>query len=240
MNLCNSGIAACYTGRSVAEAAAVLRAERPDAVTLNEICRDDLPVLQAALAGAEPGRHVRTAFEAATEPRTARPVRCRNGQPFGIGLLTGVRRPDRGVTRTAARLPMQDPDDLEQRVWLCLHAIDHFFACTAHLSSTSAAVAIRQCRYLTETVIPRVRGPHPEDPLILGADLNLTDHDSPNVQSCLPAGIVRTDDGGRQHVLASDSLVVTATRSIDMHRTTDHPGLLADLSVSRRGQSGCR
>ena len=42
MNLCNSGWAGCYTGRSVREAAAVIRAERPDVVTLNEICRDDL------------------------------------------------------------------------------------------------------------------------------------------------------------------------------------------------------
>src|SRR4051794_38263256 len=116
MNLCNSGIAACYTGRSIAEGAAVLRAERPDVVTLNEICRDDLPALQAALAGAEPGSLVRTAFEAAAEPVTDQPVRCRNGQPFGVGLLTRVRVPDRGSTRSAARFPMQDPDDLEQRV----------------------------------------------------------------------------------------------------------------------------
>src|SRR4051812_5360187 len=39
LNLCNSGIAACYTGRSVAEAATVIRAEAPDLVTLNEICQ---------------------------------------------------------------------------------------------------------------------------------------------------------------------------------------------------------
>src|SRR5262245_25680133 len=42
LNLCGSGIAACYTGRSTAEAAAVIRAQTPDLVTLNEICQDDV------------------------------------------------------------------------------------------------------------------------------------------------------------------------------------------------------
>ena len=42
LNLCNSGIASCYTRRSVREAADVIRANRPDLVTLNEICRDDV------------------------------------------------------------------------------------------------------------------------------------------------------------------------------------------------------
>src|SRR4051794_39285269 len=55
MNLCDSGIARCYTGRSVAEAAAVIRAERPDLVTLNEVCRNDVAVLARALSGASTG-----------------------------------------------------------------------------------------------------------------------------------------------------------------------------------------
>jgi hypothetical protein len=50
LNLCNSGIAACYTGRSTAEAATAIHAEIPDLVTLNEICQGDLPTLQRALA----------------------------------------------------------------------------------------------------------------------------------------------------------------------------------------------
>src|SRR6476469_4016321 len=35
MNLCNSGLAGCYTGRAVATAVEVIRAQAPDVVTLN-------------------------------------------------------------------------------------------------------------------------------------------------------------------------------------------------------------
>jgi hypothetical protein len=103
MNLCDSGIAACYTGRSVAEAAAVIRAQRPDIVTLNEVCRDDVSVLEHTLSDGEHGSVVTRAFQAALDQRTGDPVRCRNGQQYGIGLLAGVRAPYRGFTTFGGR-----------------------------------------------------------------------------------------------------------------------------------------
>src|SRR5947209_5849069 len=44
MNLCNSGLAlSCYTfGQSVTEAVQKIRQYRPEMVTLQEICRDDV------------------------------------------------------------------------------------------------------------------------------------------------------------------------------------------------------
>ena len=45
MNLCNSGLAGCYTGRAVATAVEVIRAQTTDVVTLNEVCRADVAVL---------------------------------------------------------------------------------------------------------------------------------------------------------------------------------------------------
>lgn len=234
MNLCDSGIAGCYTGRSVAEAAAVIRAQRPDIVTLNEVCRDDVSALEQTLSNAEHGSVVTRAFQAALEQRTGDPVRCRNGQQYGIGLLAGVRPPYRGFTTSGGRYPAQDPADTEKRVWLCVHAIAHFYACTTHLSSTSPVVAISECRYLMNTAIPTVRTQKRPDPLILGADLNLSDGQSPNAQSCMPPGFERADDGGRQDIVASASLRVTSSTPINMHGTTDHPGLLADLATDRR------
>jgi endonuclease/exonuclease/phosphatase family metal-dependent hydrolase len=231
MNLCGSGVAACYTGRSVAEAAAVIRAERPDIVTLNEVCRDDVSVLEQILSDAEHGSVVTRAFQPALELHTSDPVRCRNGQQYGIGLLAGVRLPYRGFTTVGGRYPAQDPADTERRVWLCVHAIARFNACTTHLSSTSPAVAISQCRYLMDTAIPTVRTQNRPDPLILGGDLNLGDGQSPTVQSCMPSGLVRADDGGRQDVVVSASLRVISSRSINMDGTTDHPGLVADLAA---------
>ena len=233
MNLCDSGIAGCYTGRSVAQAAAVIRAQRPDIVTLNEVCRDDVSVLEHALSHTERGSVVTRAFQPALDLRTDDPVRCRNGQQYGIGLLVGVRPPYRGIATFGGRYLVQDPADTEKRVWLCVHAIAHYYACTTHLSSTSPAVAISQCRYLLDTAIPTVQTQNRPEPVILGADLNLPDHGSLNAQSCMPPGFVRADDGGRQDVVVSASLSVTSSRSINMHGTTDHPGLLADVATDR-------
>lgn len=233
MNLCNSGIASCYTGRSVAEAAAVVRAERPDIVTLNEVCRDDVSVLQRALSGVEPGSIVTPAFRATPDQRTGKPFRCRNGEQFGIAVLARVRSPDRGHTIFGGRYAAQDPADTEQRVWACVRETGHFLACTTHLSSTSRAVAVGQCRYLMDVAIPALRRRSPTEPVILGADLNLSSGGTPNAQSCAPPGYVRTDDGSRQYIMASAPFTVSSRRTIDMRGTTDHPGLLADLAEDR-------
>jgi len=232
LNLCNSGIARCYTGRSVREAAEVIRAERPDIVTLNEVCRDDVSVLEPALSGASRGGVVASAFEAAVDRRTRGAFRCRNGQPYGIGLLALLRPPYHGHRTYAAVYPIQDTGDPEQRVWLCLHAIADFYACTTHLASTSATVALAQCGYLLDAAFPAVRTRGGQDPMVLGGDLNLRAGGSPDARSCLPPGYRRADDGATQHIVVTPELTVMSSRSISMRGTTDHPGLLVDLAIT--------
>src|SRR3954453_13376634 len=49
MNLCNSGRADCYSGgRAVSMAATLISHDRPDMVSVNEACRDDVGVLKRA------------------------------------------------------------------------------------------------------------------------------------------------------------------------------------------------
>jgi len=214
LNLCDSGIARCYTGRSVAQAAAVIRAQAPDVVTLNEVCQED--VYELARGGRD--GNVRVAFMAAVDRRTGGPFRCRNGQPYGIGLL--VRH---GSSTYSGVYPTQDPGDPEERVWLCVRATD-FAACTTHLASTSATVALAQCRYLWHAAIPAI----PDRlPTVLGGDLNLG---SPELRSCLPAGYTHRDDGGVQQIVATPGFAVSSSRLIDMAGTTDHPALLVTLA----------
>ena len=88
LNLCSSGIAGCYTGRSTDQAAAVVRAEAPDLVTLNEVCQDDVADLERALADAVPDATVVSAFQPARNGRNGEPYRCRNGRQYGIGLVS--------------------------------------------------------------------------------------------------------------------------------------------------------
>jgi hypothetical protein len=232
LNLCNSGIAACYTGRSVREAAEVVRDERPDIITLNEVCRDDVSALESVLSDINRGGVVKSAFEAAVDRRTGRAFRCRNGQPYGIGLLVRIRPPYHGYHRFGAVYPSQDTSDPEQRVWLCLHAVAEFYACTTHLASTSETVALAQNGYLFDTALPAVRTQGGPDPMVLGGDLNLRSGGSASGPSYLPPGYRRTDDGATQHIAVSSEVTVRSSRSISMHGTTDHPALIADLSFS--------
>lgn len=231
-NLCDSGIAGCFTGRSVHKAAAVIRQARPDLVTLNEVCRDDVSELARALSAVHPGAGLATAFEPAVDRRTQQPFRCLNGQQYGIGLLAVLRPTASGYRSYAGIYPTQDPADPEERVWLCVDVSGGFVACTTHTASTSTAVALAQCRYLLNSAVPSVRGWAGEPPVVLGADLNLRADGSPGPQSCLPAGYQRADDGAVQDVVLGPAGTVRSSTVIDMHGVTDHPGLLVGLSFS--------
>ena len=223
MNLCDSGIADCYTGRSVAEAAAVIRATAPDLVTLNEVCAEDVHALDRALTDVYPGGVV-SAFKAAINRRTGGAVRCRNGQPYGIGLLVHSSATDQAHTTYDGVYPAQDIRDPEERVWLCL-SVTGIYACTTHLASTSSTIALAQCGYLFGTAIPSVHREGGYQPTVLGGDLNL--------RSCAPSEYRSEDDGGVQQVVATTEFRATSSRSIDMNRTTDHPGLLVALTIAQ-------
>jgi endonuclease/exonuclease/phosphatase family metal-dependent hydrolase len=230
LNLCNSGIAGCYTGRSTAAAAAAIRAQVPDVVTLNEVCDDDMPALERALAGAVPGGAAVSRFQAARNGRTGEPYRCRNGRQYGIGIVS--RWPSvPGSVAGGGIYPAQDLDDPEERAWLCVDAAASpaVAVCTTHLAYTKREVAGAQCRYLFGTVIAGMRARDGAAPVVLGGDLNLGSGDSPDLQACLPPGSALVDDGGPQHVVGTPEFVVDTFETIDLRGTTDHPGLLVTL-----------
>ena len=231
LNLCSSGIAGCYTGRSTDQAAAVVRAEAPDLVTLNEVCQDDVADLERALADAVPDSTVVSAFQPARNGRNGEPYRCRNGRQYGIGLVS--RWPSvPGAAASGGIYPAQDRDDPEERAWLCLDAaaVPPVAVCTTHLAYTKREVAAAQCRYLFDTVIAEIRARVGTAPVVLGADLNLGSGDSPDLKACLPPHSALVDDGGPQHVVATPEYVVDDHRTIDLRGTTDHPGLLVSLA----------
>ena len=230
LNLCNSGIAGCFTGRAVAVAVGLIARERPSVVTLNEVCRGDVTVLARALSATAGGRPVASAFAAAGDRRTGRPWRCVNHQEYGIGVLVragaaGGYRSHRGV------YVRQDAVDPEQRVWLCV-AQPTLIACTTHTDSHSAAVALAQCRQFFDDVLVGLPGRAGNVPFVLGADLNLPAHGSPGPGDCGPRADPRVDDGGRQDVVAGPSLTVRRRTVIDMQGATDHPALLVEFGAA--------
>ncbi|MFG1677496.1 endonuclease/exonuclease/phosphatase family protein [Micromonospora sp. NPDC049282] len=231
MNLCNSGRAGCWTGRAVPRAAEVIAAELPDVVTLNEICRDDVDTLERVLAAVHPGGRVVSAFQAAGDRPSGSATRCDNGQPYGIGLLA---RLDARSARPEVRrgtYPAQDLADPEERVWLCLHAAAVLHACTTHLANTDGAVALAQCGQLLGAVVPAIARDDGYAPTVLGGDFNLRAGGAPDVRSCVPPDHRRIDDGARQQIMATSDLVICCHRAVDMRGSTDHPGLLAILTL---------
>ena len=142
-----------------------------------------------------------------------------------------------GSSSGAGIYPTQDTEDPEERAWLCLEvaATPAVAVCTTHLAYTKRAVAAAQCRYLFDTVIASMRARDRAAPVVLGGDLNLGSGENPDLKACLPAGSALVDDGGEQHVVATSEFVVESSRTIDLHGTTDHPGLLVTLTA-RAGQ----
>ncbi|MFI5837395.1 endonuclease/exonuclease/phosphatase family protein [Micromonospora sp. NPDC051300] len=238
MNLCNSGRAGCWTGRAVPRAAGVIAAEVPDVVTLNEVCRDDVDTLRRALAAVHPGSRIDAAFQAAGDRPSGAATRCVNGQPYGIGLLA---RLDAGGDRPEVHrgtYPAQDLADPEERVWLCLHAVAVLHACTTHLANTDGAVALAQCGQLVGAVVPAVRRAAGYAPTVLGGDLNLRAGGVPDVRSCVPPDYRRIDDGARQQIIATSDVTICCRRALDMAGSTDHPALLATLTVGGGAPAG--
>ncbi|GAB3879802.1 endonuclease/exonuclease/phosphatase family protein [Terrabacter terrigena] len=234
MNLCNSGRADCYSsGRAVSLALALIHEHRPQMVSLNEVCRDDLGVLGHAMSSAFPATTVASAFTAAQDRPTQAPVRCQNGQEFGDGVLVVVSPPAVASRSYSGVYPVQDHGDPEGRVWVCIDLATRFAACTTHTTSASTTTALDQCRYLLSSVVPGISRRNDGAPIILGADLNLSAHGSPSPDSCLPSGYQRADDDRLQDVVVSPGVAVRSHSVIDMQGTTDHPGLLVDVVLAR-------
>jgi endonuclease/exonuclease/phosphatase family metal-dependent hydrolase len=227
LNLCNSGFAPCYTGgRSVPEAVTLVAAQHPDVLTLNEICRADAErALTGAMVRAWPGEWVFAAFQPAGDAQRHAPLRCRNGDEYGVAVLGHA--PASGWSGAVARggnYPMQDARSTEQRAWVCLQAVGRYRACTTHLAAGSGTVALAQCRHLLDIAV-RDGGP-----LVVAGDLNLARGGAPDVRDCVPPGWSAAGDGDVQHVLTTGDFAAGSTRGIPL-RQTDHPAWLLDVEI---------
>jgi hypothetical protein len=229
LNLCNSGLARCYAGgRAVPEAADVIALTRPDAVTLDEICRHDLDPLVSTMAAAFPGDIPYSRFQPVyAENGSVFP--CRNGDQYGIGIVGHLPANSPGTSSRGGEYPVQDTTSGERRVWECVYAIGSHYVCATHLSADDRGVAMAQCSYLLNTAIPDTRallGGY--FPTVAAGDFNLKYGGAPNVQNCVPAGWSRRGDGDVQHVIATTDYAFVSARKLRMIHT-DHPGWLVTL-----------
>jgi hypothetical protein len=238
LNLCNSGLASCYTrynnGRAVGEAYSVILARRPDLVTLNEVCKADVMTsLYPAMAANFPGSQTFWAFQpAGNRGAGGQPYLCRNGDQYGIGLLGHVRTADwAGVSILSGLYPQQDTGSNEMRAWVCAAAINNYFACTTHLVNTSGTIAMQQCKHLMDVQIPAMRSAlGPGLPVVVSGDLNLRYGGSPNAQNCVPAGYYRKGDGSVQHFMTTADMRFGSGQKVAL-RYTDHDGWQVNVTT---------
>jgi len=229
MNLCNSGLAGCYEGgRSINEAYNRITGQRPDIVTLNEICSRDVARLWEAMASVWPGQvgdatvGQTFAFVPAWNGTTNQSYKCANGDEFGNGIIW--HSPDPTGLRMSGRYANQD-SGAEKRSWQCVQILPGGpYACVTHLSAASEPVALAQCNELMSHVVTMTSGVLPA---IVGGDFNLEydTSDPENVQRCVPTRYYRKGDGDVQHFIAHDSLTFVSRTTLGMSYT-DHPAFL--------------
>ncbi|HZB86755.1 MAG TPA: endonuclease/exonuclease/phosphatase family protein [Gaiellaceae bacterium] len=221
MNLCLSGLAGCYGKAAypavVEEAVARIRTARPDAVTFNETCRNDV----ALIAG-------RTGYFLRFSRVIYLGERLHCVQPDGRGLFGHAVLTKAAIENTDSQ-DFEAQAGIERRRWLCVTTRVDVDVCTAHLNTrTTIEVAGNdaQCAELTALLARRAAA----RTVIFGGDVN-------RHPSCAPDGFWTRTDGsagqapGLQHVYGSGPLrspsaeVVSATHS-------DHDVLLVRVHLT--------
>lgn len=218
LNLCHSGVnTSCFTGDDVIDrAVAVIEAEQPQVLSVNEACSGDVATLRTAM-----GRSTVSRFVAAERPDGSA-VTCTNGQSYGniimvIGSLAGSGYS--GIYEAS----IQDSGS-ERRAWTCLEG-DRLTACSTHLSASDAGIALQQCQALVGRAASRT-------PAIVSGDMNLRYGGTTDAQDCNRTGFYRKGDGSLQHVFASTGLSFVSSEVISMAGTTDHDALLVTTTLA--------
>jgi endonuclease/exonuclease/phosphatase family metal-dependent hydrolase len=224
MNLCLSGLGSCY-GKvaypaGVEEAVARIREAHPDAVTFNEVCRNDVELIAR-----------RTGYNPRFSPviYLGKPLQC--VQPDGRGIFGDAVLSAAAIENTDNR-DFQAQAGIERRRWLCVTTRADVDVCTAHLNTrTTAEVAGNdaQCGELGRLLARRAAS----RTVIFGGDVNRR-------PSCAPGGFwTRTDasagqDPGLQHVYGSAALRSPSAEVVPAAHT-DHDVLLvrAHLAAKR-------
>ena len=171
MNLCLSGQAGCYDPAVVDEAVDRIRTTRPDAVTFNEACRED--VIRIAR---------RTGYQVRFSRVLYGGVRLRCVDPGGRGLFGDAVLTKAAVESTESH-DFKAQSGPERRRWLCVSTRSGVEVCTAHLNTRSLVEIAgneAQCDELAALLARRA-------PVIFGGDVNRR-------AACAPRGMwVRTD-----------------------------------------------
>jgi hypothetical protein len=230
LNLCNSGYASCYaSGDSIPEGGELIYATGPNVVTINEICSDDVAVLQSYLGEAWPSDRTYSVFMPAVDRRSNAAYKCTDGNEYGSAVMGRLASSTSTITAYGGKYTTQDTSN-EQRIFACADASEHF-VCTTHLSSSAESIALAQCHALMDDAIPYFTGGATQGKMVVGGDFNLEydPDDAENMQKCVPSGWTRKGDGDVQHTMYTNDLVFSGSKKYGLSYT-DHDGWLVKLT----------
>ena len=223
MNLCLSGLAACYGKMDypagLEEAVARIREAHPDAVTFNEACGGDV-----VLIARRTGYHVR--FSRVIY--YGQPLPCI--RPGGRGLF-GDAVLTKAAIQSSHSHAFKAQAGPERRQWLCVSTRVGVEVCTAHLAlpePDEVAANGPQCAELRALLARRAAA----RTVIFGGDVNRR-------LSCAPLGFwTRTDrsahqDPGSQQVYGTGAFRSPSARVVPATHT-DHDVLLVRAYIGAR------
>lgn len=215
INLCNSGLADCYTGRATDAAGELIAARLPSVVTVNEMCSTDIDAIKLRTGYND--------FETFTQSGTQF---CKDGKGlYGNAMLFP---PGTSVSGYRSFRYAAQNHDKEKRTLSCAVA-DGVAVCVTHLSRNRDDGKLRaddlKIRASQADEMSRYIGTQlGAGPRILGGDWNMKHGGNPDAQEFVPAGMFRKGDGNVQHVLASSAhFRFERVREMDLS-WTDHPG----------------
>jgi endonuclease/exonuclease/phosphatase family metal-dependent hydrolase len=215
MNLCLSGLDACYLKVAypavLREAVARIREEHPQAVTFNEACGGDV-----ALIARRTGYHLRFA-RVIYRGALLRCIKPGGRGFFGDAVLT------KAAIESSSNRPFEAQAGIEQRRWLCVTTRVEIEVCTAHLASSEpdeVAANEPQCIELRALLAGLAASHTHSHSVIFGGDVN-------RLSSCAPQGFwIRTDasagqNPGVQQVYGTGALRSPSAEVVPA-RHTDH------------------
>ena len=225
MNLCLSGLAACYAKKVeypavFEEAIARIREAHPDAVTFNEACRGDV-----AQIARRTGYHLRFS----TVIYYGKPLPCiKPGDRglFGDAVLT------RAAIQSSHSQAFATQAGPEQRRWLCVSTRIGVDVCTAHLASPEpdeVAANAPQCGELRALLARRAGPPAPSSS---GATSTVSPPAPRPASGPAPTGPADQDPGSQQ-VYGTVALRSPSARVVPAVHT-DHDVLFVRAHLTAR------
>lgn len=236
VNLCGSGYdEECYEkgGASVKGTVRLIKKLKPQVLTLNEMCRNDLDTLFAEMRAANPDSGATWSFSPITRADGGH-INCVTGGSYGsavVATIAGMTSYN-AWTYTFAKQARGDERRLANCSVIRGRQGAGYFTCAVQFARKDAEVAGAQCRQLTETIMDELAG-KTDYPIMSGGTFNLG---KAGVADCLEPVAEYYDSASGddvQWLVSSEGLTLGDVQTFEV-KGTDTPATLFGIAFDGR------